>query len=112
MWKNDALTRTVAVRPDGKISLPLLDDVQAAGLTTRELRDVLTEKLREFISSAAVAVVIVFVGPLPPSNSGPGSLPSYDRASPQVIGRYRSLFVDQGLHRGAPYTIRSYCRFP
>jgi len=33
VWKNDQLTRTVTVRPDGMISLPLLNDVQAAGLT-------------------------------------------------------------------------------
>ena len=33
VWKNDAMSRAVPVRPDGKISLPLLNDVQAAGLT-------------------------------------------------------------------------------
>ena len=39
IWKNEAMSRTVPVRPDGKISLPLLNDVQAAGLTPMEFRD-------------------------------------------------------------------------
>jgi polysaccharide export outer membrane protein len=58
VWKNDAMTRAVPVRPDGKISLPLLNDVQAAGLTALELRDVLTEKLAEYIPSPEVSVIV------------------------------------------------------
>lgn|SRR6267142_1303860 len=47
LWKNDpALSGPVPVRPDGKISLPLLNDVQAAGLTALELRDVSPKSLR------------------------------------------------------------------
>jgi polysaccharide export outer membrane protein len=61
VWKNEAMSRTVTVRPDGKISLPLLNDVQAAGLTTLELRDVLAERLRDFIPSPEVAVVMTEV---------------------------------------------------
>ena len=52
VWKNDALTRTVPVRPDGKISLPLLNDVQAAGLSAQELRDVLAQKLGAYMEAA------------------------------------------------------------
>jgi polysaccharide biosynthesis/export protein len=58
VWKNDALSRSVPVRPDGKISLPLLNDVQAAGLTALELRDVLTRKLTEYLPSPEVAVIV------------------------------------------------------
>jgi len=58
VWKNDALSRSVPVRPDGKISLPLLNDVQAAGLTALELRDVLTQKLAEYLPSPEVAVIV------------------------------------------------------
>jgi len=58
VWKNDALSRSVPVRPDGKISLPLLNDVQAAGLTALELRDVLTRKLAEYLPSPEVAVIV------------------------------------------------------
>src|SRR4051794_27892163 len=39
VWNNATITRTVPVRPDGKISLPLLDDLQAAGFTAMELRE-------------------------------------------------------------------------
>jgi polysaccharide export outer membrane protein len=58
VWKNEALSRTVPVRPDGKISLPLLNDVQAAGLTPARLRDVLAKRLREYIPNPEVAVTI------------------------------------------------------
>ena len=58
VWENTALTRTVPVRPDGKISLPLLDDVQAAGLTPMQLRQRLVSGLAEYISSPAVSVVV------------------------------------------------------
>jgi polysaccharide export outer membrane protein len=58
VWKNEAVSRTVPVRPDGKISLPLLNDVQAAGLTPLELREVLTKKLAEYIPSPEVSVIV------------------------------------------------------
>ncbi len=58
VWKNEAITRTVPVRPDGKISLPLLNDVQAAGLTPLELRDTLTQKLAEYIPQPEVSVIV------------------------------------------------------
>lgn len=59
VWKNEALSRTVPVRPDGKVSLPLLNDVQAAGHTPMELRDLLIEKLQEYIPSPEVSVIVV-----------------------------------------------------
>ena len=58
VWKNDAMSRTVPVRPDGKISLPLVNDVQAAGLTALELREDLTQKLTEYIPSPEVSVIV------------------------------------------------------
>jgi len=58
VWKNEAMTRTVPVRPDGKISLPLLNDVQAAGRTALELREVLAQKLGEYIPSPEVSVIV------------------------------------------------------
>jgi polysaccharide export outer membrane protein len=61
VWKNDTLTRNVSVRPDGKISMPLLDDVQAAGRTTRELRELLTKKLAEYVAAPEVSVVVTDV---------------------------------------------------
>src|SRR5262249_34870502 len=48
VWQNEALTRTVSVRPDGRISLPLVNDVQAAGLTPLQLRQALLDRYKEF----------------------------------------------------------------
>src|SRR3989304_8739543 len=47
VWKNEAMSRNVPVRPDGKISLPLLNDVQAAGLTALGPRDAPPQNLTE-----------------------------------------------------------------
>jgi polysaccharide biosynthesis/export protein len=58
VWKNEAMSRAVPVRPDGMISLPLLNDVQAGGLTALELREVLTRKLAEYIPSPEVSVIV------------------------------------------------------
>jgi polysaccharide export outer membrane protein len=58
VWKNTDISRTVPVRPDGKISLPLLNDVQAAGLSPMQLRDVLTKGLTPYIPDPAVSVLV------------------------------------------------------
>jgi polysaccharide biosynthesis/export protein len=58
VWNNTALSRTVPVRPDGKISLPLLNDVQAAGLTPMQLRDALAEKLVAYVPTPEVSVIV------------------------------------------------------
>lgn len=58
VWKNEAMSKTVPVRPDGKISLPLVNDVQAAGLTPLELRDVLAKGLAEYIPNPEVSVIV------------------------------------------------------
>ena len=58
VWKNPELSRTVPVRPDGKVSLPLVNDIQAAGLTPTELRQQLIDRLAEFIPAPEVAVIV------------------------------------------------------
>ena len=58
VWKEPDISRTIPVRPDGKISLPLLNDVQASGLTAMELRDSLRESLTKFISTPQVTVTV------------------------------------------------------
>jgi polysaccharide biosynthesis/export protein len=58
VWKEPDITRTIPVRPDGKISLPLLNDVQAAGLTAMELAGVIREGLTKFITSPQVTVTV------------------------------------------------------
>ncbi|MGH7304233.1 MAG: polysaccharide biosynthesis/export family protein [Candidatus Rokuibacteriota bacterium] len=58
VWNNTTVSRTVPVRPDGKISLPLLDEVQAAGLTPAQLRASLMAKLAEYMPNPEVSVIV------------------------------------------------------
>lgn len=59
VWKNADLSRTTNVRPDGKISLPLIGDVQAAGRTAEHLRDVIAEKLKSYYKEPPEISVIL-----------------------------------------------------
>ena len=61
VWKNEALSRTVPVLPDGMISMPLVHDVQAGGLTPMQLRDILVQKLNEFLPNPEVSVIVTEV---------------------------------------------------
>ncbi len=58
VWKEPDISRSVPVRPDGKISLPLLNDVQAAGLTPMQLGQLLREKLLNYLTSPQVTVIV------------------------------------------------------
>ena len=58
VWKEPDLSETLPVRPDGKISMPLLNDVPAAGLTPLQLKDSITEKLKKYIADPRVTVVV------------------------------------------------------
>jgi polysaccharide biosynthesis/export protein len=58
VWNNQALSRSVLVRPDGKISLPLVNDVAAAGLTAMQLREVLTKRLTEYMPTPEISVIV------------------------------------------------------
>lgn len=58
VWKEPDLTNTLPVRADGMISLPLLNDVQAAGLTPMQLATSITDKLKKYVSDPHVTVVV------------------------------------------------------
>jgi len=58
VWKEPDLTETLPVRPDGKISMPLLNDIPADGLTPLQLKDSITEKLKKYIADPRVTVVV------------------------------------------------------
>jgi polysaccharide biosynthesis/export protein len=58
VWKEPDLTETLPVRPDGKISVPLLNDISAAGLTPLQLKDSITEKLKKYMANPSVTVVV------------------------------------------------------
>ena len=59
VWNEKELTKTVPVRMDGKISLPLVDDIQAADLTPLQLKEVLIKKLKTVIDSPTVSVTVM-----------------------------------------------------
>ncbi len=58
VWKNPDLSATVPVRPDGRISVPLLGDVQAAGMTPLALKATLTDGYKEYVTAPGVSVVV------------------------------------------------------
>src|SRR6201993_1115650 len=58
VWKEPDLTETLPVRPDGKISLPLLNDVVAAGLTPTQLADSISTRLKKYLSDPRVTVIV------------------------------------------------------
>jgi polysaccharide biosynthesis/export protein len=58
VWKEQELTSTIPVRADGMISMPLLNDVQAAGLTPMQLAASITEKLKKYISDPNVTITV------------------------------------------------------
>jgi len=58
VWKEPDLSETLPVRPDGKISMPLLNDIPAAGLSPLQLKDSISEKLKKYIADPRVTVVV------------------------------------------------------
>lgn len=61
VWKEADLSGALPVRPDGKISMPLLHDVQAAGFTPMELAADISEKLKKFVQDPQVSVVVTAI---------------------------------------------------
>jgi len=59
VWKEDALSRTIPVRMDGNISLPLIHDIKAAGLTPLQLEAAITERLKGFYENPTVSVTVM-----------------------------------------------------
>ncbi len=59
VWDEQQLTQSVPVRSDGKISLPLIGEVQAAGRTPPQLKDEITAKLRSYLSAPKVTVIVL-----------------------------------------------------
>ncbi len=58
VWHEPDLSSNVVVRPDGMITLPLLNDLKVTGMTTEELQDTLTEKLKDYIKEPQVTVIV------------------------------------------------------
>jgi polysaccharide biosynthesis/export protein len=79
VYKDPQLSQSLQVRPDGKITLPLVGDVNAAGLTSLELRDQLATSLREYVTNPVVTVIVVETVPplvyIMGEVANPGSIP-------------------------------------
>lgn len=103
VWKNADLSRIVPVRPDGMISLPLVNDIQAAGLTPTDLRQQITQRLVEFVPSPEVSVIVREVHSVKVAVLGAVRMPGhYEVKSPatvlEMIARAQGLteFADRG----------------
>jgi len=59
VWKEPELTKQMVVRPDGKISYPLIGEIQAAGKTVKELRDEISKRLEKYVTDAQVTVILL-----------------------------------------------------
>ncbi|MDI6763008.1 MAG: polysaccharide biosynthesis/export family protein [Thermodesulfobacteriota bacterium] len=59
VWREETVTKTVSVRMDGRISIPLVDEIQAAGLTPLQLKEKLTERLKEFVDDPYITVIVM-----------------------------------------------------
>ena len=89
VWKNQDLSRITIIRPDGLISMPLIGDIQAAGLTADTLAQRIAERLKQYFAT-------------PPSVSV--SVKAINSYSVYVVGRSREAWKvpAQGVHHGAP----------
>ena len=58
VWHEAEFSLSVSVRPDGKITLPLVNDIPVVGLSTKELQDLLTEKLKPFVADPQVTIIV------------------------------------------------------
>ena len=84
VWKQPELSTTVPVRSDGKISTPLINEIQASGLTPSELRDDITEQLDKYIAEPIVSVIVTEINSLKISVSGNVNSPGIFKISEKV----------------------------
>ncbi len=77
VWKEGELSKTVAVRPDGMITLPLIGEIKAVGLTPNQLQEQLTTSLSKVLSDPQVTVIVVGVNSLSYNIMGNVAKPGY-----------------------------------
>jgi len=107
VWRTPELSREVVVRPDGRISLPLIGEVMVVGSTTEELRDIITEKLKIYKENPTVAIIVKAIksyyftvqgavgGGTPEGGSGGGKIPLLSHTTlVQAIGLAGGLTSD------------------
>lgn len=102
VWKNPELSRTVSVVPAGTISLPLLNQVQATGLTPDELRTELTRRFSEYVPKPEVSVLVKEVHSYTISVIGQATHPGhYELQRPTTV--LEAIALAGGLTQFASY---------
>ena len=94
VWKDTELTRTVLVRPDGKISLPLAGELEVSGLTALNVQRLIAQKLKSYISDPQVTVIVQEVKSRTYSVLGK-TVHHHTTGQPDYFGR-----LQRDLHRG------------
>ncbi len=110
IWKEPELSKTVPVRPDGKITLPLIGDIQASGLTPRNLQTNIATGLQSYVSNPEVTVIVQEVRSQKFNIVGEIAKPgSYPLADPMTV--LDAIAVGGGLRDfakgGRIYVLRS-----
>ncbi len=87
VWREPELSAAqIVVRPDGKITLPLIGDVQAAGFTTKQLQENLTERFKEYAQAPTVSVMVLKIESQKVSIVGNVAKPgTYPLGSPMTV---------------------------
>lgn len=102
VWKNPDLSRErVPVRPDGKISHPLINDIDVAGLTTNQVKAQLTERLAKYIENPEVSVVVREIHSPKVSVSGNVRMPGYFELRTPDVTVLDMIAKAQGLNEFA-----------
>ncbi len=87
VWKEPELSvKEVVVRPDGKISVPLIGDIQASDLTPMQLQERITDRMKEYVAAPSVTVVVLRIGSRSVSIVGQVAKPGiYYLGSPMTV---------------------------
>jgi len=119
VWKDAELTRTVPVRPDGKISLPLIGELQVSGLTALKVQRMVAERLKEYIADPEVTVIVQQVKSRTYAILGKITKPgSYELAKPTTVleaiaigggfldfAKVRKVYIIRPLGNGSSETL-------
>jgi polysaccharide biosynthesis/export protein len=99
-WRNQEMSGDFVVRPDGQISMPLLNDVAAAGLTPEQLREVVTKAATKFLEDPSVTVVVKAINSRKVTITGQVQKPgAYPLISPTTV--LQLISIAGGLHEFA-----------
>ena len=119
VWKEPEISRTIPVRPDGKISLPLLNDVQAAGLTATQLGNAIHDGLTKYLNSPQVTVTVMEINSRRVYVTGevlragaPSSPAEHDRSSGSVQRRWLHSVCKTQKHLCSPERRRKTSKHP